>query len=69
MNAIIPDKRKDGKSSFEDLVSYVSVRDDIPESDLQEAVKKAKDNPETSHRNRFHRLVEPPRESWRLNSQ
>ncbi|EJT9668014.1 relaxase/mobilization nuclease domain-containing protein [Salmonella enterica] len=58
MNAIIPDKRKDGKSSFEDLVSYVSVRDDIPESDLQEALERADIKPETSHRNRFHRLVD-----------
>ncbi|KJH05930.1 hypothetical protein UC41_20120 [Escherichia coli] len=26
MNAIIPKKRRDGKSSFEDLIAYTSVR-------------------------------------------
>ncbi|SUG27905.1 NikB-like protein [Salmonella enterica subsp. arizonae] len=35
MNAIIPKKRRDGKSSFEDLVSYVSVRDDLEDEELQ----------------------------------
>lgn len=34
MNAVIPKKRRDGKSSFEDLVSYVSVRDDMTDEEL-----------------------------------
>ncbi|WP_215256848.1 hypothetical protein, partial [Escherichia coli] len=35
MNAIIPKKRRDGKSSFEDLIAYTSVRDDVPEDELR----------------------------------
>lgn len=35
MNGSIPKKRRDGKSSFEDLVSYVSVRDDLEDEELQ----------------------------------
>ena len=36
MNAIIPHKRRDGRSSFEDLIAYTSVRDDVQEKELTE---------------------------------
>lgn len=36
MNAIIPHKRRDGRSSFEDLIAYTSVRDDVQENELTE---------------------------------
>ncbi|ECQ0825495.1 IncI1-type relaxase NikB [Salmonella enterica subsp. enterica] len=55
MNAIIPKKRRDGKSSFEDLVSYVSVRDDLEDEELQ-ALSSVQS--ELSHRSRFSRLVD-----------
>lgn len=55
MNAIIPKKRRDGKSSFEDLVSYVSVRDDLEDEELQ-ALSSAQSL--LSHRSRFSRLVD-----------
>ncbi|EGF9740277.1 relaxase/mobilization nuclease domain-containing protein, partial [Salmonella enterica] len=53
--AIIPKKRRDGKSSFEDLVSYVSVRDDLEDEELQ-ALSSVQS--ELSHRSRFSRLVD-----------
>ncbi|HAD5970108.1 TPA_asm: relaxase NikB [Salmonella enterica subsp. enterica serovar Typhimurium] len=55
MNAIIPKKRRDGKSSFEDLVSYVSVRDDLEDEELQ-ALSSVQS--ELSYRSRFSRLVD-----------
>ncbi|HGP2816827.1 TPA: relaxase/mobilization nuclease domain-containing protein, partial [Salmonella enterica] len=55
MNAIIPKKRRDGKSSFEDLVSYVSVRDDVEDEELH-ALSSVQS--ELSHRSRFSRLVD-----------
>ncbi|ELG2859249.1 IncI1-type relaxase NikB [Salmonella enterica] len=55
MNAIILKKRRDGKSSFEDLVSYVSVRDDLEDEELQ-ALSSVQS--ELSHRSRFSRLVD-----------
>ncbi|KDU39982.1 relaxase/mobilization nuclease domain protein [Escherichia coli 3-373-03_S1_C1] len=39
MNAIIPHKRRDGRSSFEDLIAYTSVRDDVPEDELRADTK------------------------------
>lgn len=58
MIAVIPPKRKDGKSSFMDLVSYVSVRDEERDDDLMEAVKASGMKPEMPHRSRFSRLVD-----------
>lgn len=58
MIPVIPKKRKDGKSSFGDLVAYVSVRDDKKDEDLIVALQTAGDKPEDSHRNRFSRLVD-----------
>ena len=55
MNAIIPHKRRDGRSSFEDLIAYTSVRDDVPENELR---KTAEIKAEIPHRNRFRRLVD-----------
>ena len=37
MIPVIPPKRQDGKSSFGDLVAYVSVRDEPRDDDLMEA--------------------------------
>ena len=58
MIAVIPPKRQDGKSSFGDLVSYVSVRDEPRDDDLMEAVKASGTKPEMPHRSRFTRLVD-----------
>lgn len=58
MIPVIPPKRKDGKSSFGDLVSYVSVRDEEKSDDLIEAVKATGMKPEIPHRSRFSRLVD-----------
>nr|AVR62842.1 hypothetical protein p300-5_00135 [Escherichia coli] len=55
MNAIIPKKRRDGKSSFEDLIAYTSVRDDVPEDELRPDTEMKAEIP---HRNRFRRLVD-----------
>ncbi|EJM3926431.1 relaxase/mobilization nuclease domain-containing protein, partial [Salmonella enterica] len=55
MNAVIPKKRRDGKSSFEDLVSYVSVRDDMTDEELDLSSSSQAEQP---HRNRFSRLVD-----------
>ncbi|MCG4032176.1 relaxase/mobilization nuclease domain-containing protein [Escherichia coli] len=55
MNAIIPKKRRDGKSSFEDLIAYTSVRDDVPEDELRPDTERKAEIP---HRNRFRRLVD-----------
>ena len=55
MNAIIPHKRRDGRSSFEDLIAYTSVRDDVQENELTEDSEIKSDVP---HRNRFRRLVD-----------
>ncbi|QXD01190.1 relaxase/mobilization nuclease domain-containing protein [Klebsiella sp. PL-2018] len=55
MIPVIPPKRQDGKSSFEDLVSYVAVRDDVVDDDLKAVVEKGRNAP---HRNRFSRLVD-----------
>ncbi|EKM9682019.1 TPA: relaxase/mobilization nuclease domain-containing protein, partial [Escherichia coli] len=55
MNAIIPKKRRDGKSSFEDLIAYTSVRDDVPEDELRPDTEVKGEVP---HRNRFRRLVD-----------
>lgn len=49
MNAIIPKKRRDGKSSFEDLIAYTSVRDDVPEDELRPDTEMKAEIP---HRNR-----------------
>ena len=54
MNAIIPHKRRDGRSSFEDLIAYTSVRDDLQANELSEDSEIKSDVP---HRNRFRRLV------------
>ena len=58
MIAVIPPKRQDGKSSFGDLVSYVSVRDEPRDDDLMEAVKASGTKPEMPHSSRFSRLVD-----------
>lgn len=58
MIPVIPPKRKDGKSSFGDLVSYVSVRDEEKNDDLLEAIKSSGLKPEMPHRSRFSRLVD-----------
>lgn len=55
MNAVIPKKRRDGKSSFEDLVSYVSVRDDMTDEELDLSSSSQAEQP---HRSRFSRLVD-----------
>ncbi|ELI6477701.1 IncI1-type relaxase NikB, partial [Shigella sonnei] len=55
MNAVIPKKRRDGKSSFEDLVSYVSVRDDMTDEELNLSSSSQAEQP---HRSRFSRLVD-----------
>ncbi|EEV7162614.1 relaxase/mobilization nuclease, partial [Escherichia coli] len=54
MNAVIPKKRRDGKSSFEDLVSYVSVRDDMTDEELDLSSSSQAEQP---YRSRFSRLV------------
>lgn len=54
MIPVIPPKRQDGKSSFGDLVSYVSVRGD----DLMEAVKASGSKAEMPHSSRFSRLID-----------
>ena len=43
------------KSSFEDLIAYTSVRDDVPEDELRPDTEVKGDVP---HRNRFRRLVD-----------
>lgn len=58
MIPVIPPKRQDGKSSFEDLVSYVSIRDEARNDDLMEAVQASGAKPEMPHRSRFSRLVD-----------
>ncbi|EDT2962898.1 relaxase NikB [Salmonella enterica subsp. enterica] len=59
MNAIIPEKRRDGQSSFVDLVSYVSVRDEPGEDDdLISSVRRSAADDNAPHRNRFSRLVD-----------
>ncbi|EHL5833773.1 relaxase/mobilization nuclease domain-containing protein [Salmonella enterica] len=59
MNAIIPEKRRDGQSSFVDLVSYVAVRDDPDEDeDLLASVRQSAATDNAPHRNRFSRLVD-----------
>lgn len=58
MIAVIPPKRRDGQSSFADLISYVSVRDEERDDDLMEAVKASGMKPEMPHRSRFSRLVD-----------
>ncbi|PPY46151.1 relaxase/mobilization nuclease domain-containing protein [Cronobacter sakazakii] len=58
MIPVIPPKRQDGKSSFGDLVSYVSVRDEPRDDDLMEAVKASGTKPEMPHSSRFSRLVD-----------
>lgn len=58
MIPVIPPKRQDGKSSFGDLVSYVSVRDEPRDDDLMEAVKASGTRPEMPHSSRFSRLVD-----------
>ncbi|HGG2082779.1 TPA: hypothetical protein ACJFQS_005068, partial [Escherichia coli] len=55
MNAVIPKKRRDGKSSFEDLVSYVSVRDDMTDEELDLSSSSQAEQP---YRSRFSRLVD-----------
>ncbi len=55
MNAVIPKKRRDGKSSFEDLVSYVSVRDHMTDEELDLSSSSQAEQP---HRSRFSRLVD-----------
>ncbi|WP_149028534.1 relaxase/mobilization nuclease domain-containing protein, partial [Salmonella enterica] len=52
---VIPKKRRDGKSSFEDLVSYVSVRDDMTDEELDLSSSSQAEQP---HRSRFSRLVD-----------
>lgn len=58
MIPVIPPKRQDGKSSFGDLVSYVSVRDEPRDDDLMEAVKASGSKAEMPHSSRFSRLVD-----------
>ena len=55
MNAIIPPKRRDGRSSFEDLIAYTSVRDDVQDDELKPDPEMKGEVP---HRNRFRRLVD-----------
>ena len=58
MIPVIPKKRKDGKSSFGDLVSYVSVRDEPQDDDLMEAVRASGMKADMPHSSRFSRLVD-----------
>ncbi len=58
MIPVIPKKRKDGKSSFGDLVSYVSVRDEPQDDDLMEAVRASGTRADMPHSSRFSRLVD-----------
>ena len=58
MIPVIPKKRKDGKSSFGDLVAYVSVRDELEDGDLIAALQASGDKTAESHSNRFSRLVD-----------
>ena len=39
MIPVIPKKRKDGKSSFGDLVSYVSVRDEPQDDGSRQGIR------------------------------
>ncbi|WP_446915220.1 TraI/MobA(P) family conjugative relaxase [Klebsiella pneumoniae] len=57
MNAIIPPKRRDKKSSFVQLVAYVSVRDDVP---LKDELKEDQrfQRPSRSRQAIFDRLVD-----------
>lgn len=57
MNSIIPPKRRDGRSSFVQLVGYVSVRDDISLKDEIKEEQRFK-RPARSRGKVFERLVE-----------
>lgn len=57
MNCIIPPKRRDGRSSFVQLVSYVSVRDDVSLKDEIKEDQRFK-RPARTRKKVFERLVE-----------
>ncbi|HBQ8676900.1 TPA: MobA relaxase/mobilization protein, partial [Klebsiella pneumoniae] len=57
MNAIIPPKRRDRKSSFVQLVAYVSVRDDVPLKDELKEDQRFR-RPSRSRQAIFDRLVD-----------
>lgn len=57
MNAIIPPKRRDGRSSFMQLVAYIAVRDDVPLANELKEDQRFK-RPSRSRQAVFNRLVD-----------